>query len=243
MALFDLKALRRSPFLESDGGEPRQLWRVVLGFLAGLAAGVVMLVVVFIVFGIAVAAIWAATQGSMDGLKQMLANMQSPSFKPDFAQTMVILAFLGVVNTTVFGTIVVVAILIGRRRLKPYFTAAPRFRWRMVAAGLLLFTLLVGPVLAADALMGSTKPAMPILNLATTTPQRLIFIATALVSLVFAAGVEELLCRGWILRVTSAFTRRFWVLAAVNGLLFSAMHMPDLDPTAFVARALMGVGF
>jgi len=29
----------------------------------------------------------------------------------------------------------------------------------------------------------------------------------------------------------------------VNGLLFSAMHLPDLDPTAFVARALMGVGF
>jgi len=68
-------------------------------------------------------------------------------------------------------------------------------------------------------------------------------VVAAVVFLVIAAGVEELLCRGWLLKQTAAWSRNVWVMLIVNGLLFSAMHLPDIDPNAFVGRALMGIGF
>lgn len=240
---FDHKSLGHSPFLDAYGGEDRKFWNAILGLLAGAVGAAVAAVVAGVIFALGYVAFISLTGGSYDEVKELFANVKTEGFVLDLHQTILILIFVAVVNVTFFGGVAVIAGLIRRRPVRAYFTAAPKFRWGLVLAGLVMFTAVIGPILALDAITSPTKPQVPLLTLATTPVQRIEFVIAAVGSLLFAAMVEELLCRGWLLRVSGAFTRNVWILAVVNGLLFSAMHLPDVDPTAFVARALMGMGF
>jgi membrane protease YdiL (CAAX protease family) len=58
--------------------------------------------------------------------------------------------------------------------------------------------------------------------------------------LLIAAAAEEVVCRGFMLRLTALIIRHPLVLCLVNGLVFSSLHL-DPDPVAFVARTLSGM--
>jgi hypothetical protein len=239
----DLAELGDSAFFADVGPSDRHIGRLILGLVVGIVGALTVLLVLLVGAGIGWAIYEAGRGTTVTQLQTQLAALTDPNFKPTYGSTLGILGFLAIANGTFFGGIVVIIALINRRKLKSYFTAAARFRWRMLGLGLLMFTVFVGPVLVLDTIMSGKPPELPLLTLAHTLSERTVYVLVALVCLVIAAGVEELLCRGWLLKQTAAWTRNFWVLAVINGLLFSLMHLPDIDPNAFIGRALMGMGF
>lgn len=239
----DLASLGRSPLLDDVGERDRSIPRLLLTIVLGLV-GAGLLTVVVLALGAVVFAIQQVAAGATaDEMTAAISALLDPNAAPTFNSIMAILGVVALANTALFGGFVAIAALVNRRKLKSYITAAPRFRWNMLWAGLLLFVLLLGPVIWLEVVLNDHEVAMPILTLAQTTPQRITYFLVALVALLFAAGVEELLCRGWLLKQTAAWSRNFWVLAIVNGVIFSALHFPDTDPNAFIGRALMAVGF
>ncbi|HET9160673.1 MAG TPA: CPBP family intramembrane glutamic endopeptidase [Caulobacteraceae bacterium] len=239
----DLAELGQSAFLADVGPSDRNILRLVLGLMAGIVASFAVLLVILVLAGVGWVLYEAGKGVPMGDIQSKLGMLTDPNFKPTYGSTLAIMAFLAAANGTFFGGIVVILALINRRKLKSYVTAARRFRWRMLGLGLAMFTLVVGPVLVLDVLLSGKAPELPLMTLTQSIPQRAIYVVVALVCLTIAAGVEELLCRGWLLKQTAAWTRNFWILAIVNGLLFSLMHLPDIDPNAFIGRALMGMGF
>jgi membrane protease YdiL (CAAX protease family) len=235
--------LRDSAFLADVGPTDRHIGRMLLGIMAGVVGAGLTVLVVLVIAAVGWILYQAGQGVPITELQSQIAKLSDPNFKPTFASNMGLLAFLAVANGTFFGGIVVIISLINRRKLKSYVTAAPRFRLRMLGLGLALFTLVIGPVLALDVWLSGKPPELPLFTLAQTLQDRVIYVVVALICLIIAAGVEELLCRGWLLKQTAAWSRNFWVLIVVNGLLFSAMHLPDIDPNAFIGRALMGMGF
>jgi membrane protease YdiL (CAAX protease family) len=238
-----LAKLSGSAFLADVGPSDRHIGRLLLGLMAGVVGAGLTVVVVMVIAAIGWILYQAGQGVPITELQAQMAKLSDPNFKPTFASTMGLLVFLAVANGTFFGGIVVVIALINRRKLRSYVTAAPRLRFRMLFLGLVMFTLFIGPVLALDVWLSGKPPELPLFNLAHTLQDRAIYVVVALICLIVAAGVEELLCRGWLLKQTAAWSRNFWVLILVNGLLFSAMHLPDIDPNAFIGRALMGMGF
>lgn len=128
-----------------------------------------------------------------------------------------------------------------KRPVKSFVTAAPRFRWGLVAIGFAVAAPLVGLAIAAEVAIGDTAIAPPILR-ATDWSEAAGYIGVAVVFLFLAALAEEMFFRGWLLQQTSAFTRSIPILLIVNGVLFSLVH-GDPDPGAFVVRAAMGMGW
>lgn len=241
--LIDLAELGQSAFLADVGPSDRSIWRLVAAIAAGIIGAGLLTLVVLVIAGMGYMFYQAGHGVAPAQLQADLQKMMQPGAKATFESTLGVLAFLAVANGLFFGGIVVIAAMINRRRLRSYITAARRFRWRMLVMGMVLFTVVIGPVLALDVVLSGKPPEWPLLTLAHTVAERGFYVVVALVTLTIAAGVEEMLCRGWLLKQTAAWSRNFWVLAIVDGLIFSTMHLPDTDPNAFVGRALMGMGF
>ena len=66
--------------------------------------------------------------------------------------------------------------------------------------------------------------------------------ALAALLLVPAAAAEEIVFRGWLLRLFGALTREPMTLILGTALIFSALHF-DFAPDDFLMRAIMGAGF
>jgi membrane protease YdiL (CAAX protease family) len=128
-----------------------------------------------------------------------------------------------------------------RRPMRSFITAAPRFRWRLVALGFAVAAPLVGLAVLAEVAWGETVLEPPILR-ATDWREAAAYAGVAAAFLFLAALAEEMVFRGWMLQQTSAFTRSIPVLLLVNGLLFSLVH-GDPDPGSFLVRAAMGMGW
>lgn len=242
-SIIDWDSLGRSPFLSRLGPEDRKIWRIALALLCGLVSAIAATVVLVIIATVVFVFAKIAGGSSAADVQDAITHLLDPKAQPTYNSTLVILVFIALANGCMFSTGVIVAALVGRRKLREFITAARRFRWSLMIAGMVLMTVVVGPLLALEAWLDPEPAVFPLLNLAHTFPQRVIYVIAAIVCLLVAAGVEELLCRGWLLRQTAAFTRRFWVLALVNGFLFAALHFPDVDPNAFIGRMLMGMGF
>ena len=60
---------------------------------------------------------------------------------------------------------------------------------------------------------------------------RIVYVVVMLLPLPVAAAFEEVLCRGWLLQVTAAFTHNLPAILLFNSLLFSLLHV-DNDPDA-----------
>lgn len=132
------------------------------------------------------------------------------------------------------------AAVVYRRPAKSWITAAPRFRWRLFWTGLVLFGLALG---AAASVPEATHgwPDRPVfLRSGETAPIRFAYVAAMLVALPIAAACEEVLCRGWLLQATAAFTRSLPAILLVNSLIFSLLHL-DADPGRNLSRALLGM--
>lgn len=241
--LIDLAALGRSPFLADVGRNERRINRLLLGVIAGALAGAVLALMVMVGAGVAFAVQQISQGADVAQVQRAIGRMLDPSAEPTVATTAAVLVVLAVSNAALFGGFVWIASLVQGRRLKASITAAPKIRWRLMWAGLLLFVVVVGPLIALEVVLSDRPVALPLLRLAHTPAERLTYFVAAVGALLLAASVEELLCRGWLMRQTAAWSRNFWVLAIVNGVIFSALHLPDTDPNAFIGRALMGVGF
>ena len=135
---------------------------------------------------------------------------------------------------------VAVAAALARHDLKRYFTSALRVRWRLLAGGIVLGMLALGPVVAAERLLGPAGDALPVLAISHTTLGRLAYLAATSL-LIPAAAAEELFFRGWLMRQFAAVTRRPWLLIGGSAIIFSALHL-DFSTDGFVTRVLMGGG-
>ena len=220
-----------APVTERERSIPRLLLMVLVGgFLAVLASFVAVIAVVFV----------AVLVGGMpiDDLPQILSgeageNRALLSYSFEYAAA----------GLSLFATAVVIvafAARLYRRPMGSFITAAPRFRWRLVGAGILVAAPVVVLAILAELALGSETLSPPVLR--GTLPEALGYIGIAAFFLFLAALAEEMIFRGWLLQQTSAFTRSIPILLIVNGVLFSLIHV-DPDPGAFLVRAAMGMGW
>jgi membrane protease YdiL (CAAX protease family) len=129
-----------------------------------------------------------------------------------------------------------------RRPMRSFLVAGPRFRWPVVGSGFLLGLATVGLAVVAQHVWSKPDSAAPLFQPGETLGARLGYAALAAACLYLAALAEEIIFRGVLLQLTGAFTRRLPLILAVNGIVFSFAHF-DPDPSAFLIRAVMGVGW
>lgn len=236
--------LETSSFLSDLGARDRSFGRLALTIALGLLTAAVCIVVLMIVGGIATAFYLASSgQDPAQFMAMVTRVIQDPKHVLSFQETMLVLIFLGVANSLLFLSPVLTASLIAKRPFRAYITASSRFRWKLMLAGVGLFILVLGPVLAVGAWLDPSMPTYPMFRLTETAGQRLAYVLIGILCLFPAAFAEEVLFRGWLLKQIGAFTRNIWVLLLINGALFSLMHAPDIGPSAFLARTIMGAGF
>jgi membrane protease YdiL (CAAX protease family) len=140
---------------------------------------------------------------------------------------------------------VALAAVIAHKPMHDYATAAPRFRWPLLGLGLALSMLVLTPALAAERVLGTDGPP-PILAISGGWPAKGLYLAAGL-TMIPAALAEELLFRGWLLRLTAGFAKRSGPLLVVTSIVFAAAHfafVPAMDDAdAFIRLALMGGGW
>jgi membrane protease YdiL (CAAX protease family) len=233
-----LAELQRSPFLDDLTADDRRPVRALLT----LPIGVVAALLAAVVCGVAVFAVFAIGGGGVAFAEQLAGLISRGDTPVGLTQVSFMLSLLAVVNGGMALAFTGVAAMLHHRKLLSYFTAAPRFRWRPMLLGLGLFVALVGPLLAISAVLDPKVTGMPILQISPLLAGRLAYAVVAVVLLLIAAAAEELVFRGWMLKVTGAFVRDPRVVLVLSGVVFSAIHLdPNLD--AFLIRMAMGVGF
>ncbi len=148
--------------------------------------------------------------------------------------------WVGVVSLAVMIAVLAGAVVVYRRPARSWITSAPRFRWRLFWVGLVLFGLILG-VTASIPEAAHGWPDRPIFLKADEAVRiRIAYVAVMLVALPAAAAFEEVLCRGWLLQVSAAFTRGLPAILLFNSLIFALLHV-DPDPGRNLARAVLGM--
>jgi uncharacterized protein len=235
--------VENSAFLADVGEGDRRIWRLV-ATVSAMMGGVVAILVLIGLLGAVGVAVYLVSGGyGPDDVTAMMLRFQDPKHVLTYKETMAALLLVGVFNSLMFISAVVIAGLIAKRPFRAYVTAAARFRWRLLLAGIGLFVLVLGPVLAVGAWLDPQMPTYPMFRLTETAGQRLTYALVGILCLFPAAFAEEVLFRGWLLKQVAAFSRNIWVLLAINGVLFALFHWPDIGPSALLARTIMGGGF
>lgn len=147
---------------------------------------------------------------------------------------------VAVISLTCMIAILASVTLVYRRPTMSWVTAAPRFRWRLFWAGLILFGLALGAVASIPEAVHGWPDRPVFLKGGETVPMRIVYVVVMLVALPVAAAFEEVLCRGWLLQVTAAFTRSLPAILLLNSLVFSLLHL-DADPGRNLSRAVLGM--
>jgi membrane protease YdiL (CAAX protease family) len=147
---------------------------------------------------------------------------------------------VGSVSGGLLVAVLTCASLINHRAAHTWVTTAHQFRWRLFFAGLGMFSLLLFVTTAIpEALQG--WPDRPLfLKAGEPIPIQLVYLLVTLIALPIAAAFEEVLCRGWLLQTTAAFTRNLPIILMFNSLIFSALHV-DNDVGRNFSRAILGV--
>ncbi|MDB5440200.1 MAG: family intrarane metalloprotease protein [Caulobacteraceae bacterium] len=233
-----------TPFLADQTPRDASWWRLLLCLPGGLATGVACLValvaILVAVFFVLILG-HAVDRGAFVQMRQILTSKVIPP--TDLAANLSVICLLAALNMALFCGFVGFAALIYQRRLLSYWTAARRFRWRLLLLGLGFFLLVLGPPLYFTRDLGSAEPSgpMPMMIVAHDLAGRITFVLITTFALLVAAAAEEVLFRGWLLRHVSAILRNPWIGVVVGSLLFSAAHA-DFNPDAFLERAVMGMG-
>lgn len=231
--------VRRSAFLDDLTPADRRIGRVLLS----LPVGVVAAALAAVIGGVFVMALFTGLlDGGFDQAMGLLKSLADPKAGGlDLITLLFVLCLATATNGGMAVAFTGVAALLHERRLRSYLTSAPAYRWRLTLLGLALFAVTVGPLLAASARLDPHAPPTPILTLTSTLDGRLVHAAGATGLLLLAAAAEELVFRGWLLKLTGAFTRKVWMILLINGVAFSAIHF-DPNPDAFLVRAVLGIG-
>ncbi len=232
-------------FVDIRPSEPTAKGRIVTGLwiflaaLVGAVAGAIMAFVVALIFALGAL---IALQGQGEVFSQALSDIQTGKMPDSLAGNLTITALLAGVNAVAMFALVALACVMRRHSIAKTFTTARRFRWNQLALGMVLYGGVLGLLLVGEVLLGGLTPKWPVLALTDSVAEIVLFAVATVVLLIIAAGAEELLFRGWLLRETSAIGRNIPVLVLVNAVLFSAIHL-DPDLNAFIGRTMMGVVF
>jgi hypothetical protein len=232
--------LSDSAFIADLTPREKSLWRALATVVAGIVSGFIIGLAVGAVALFLVAAAVGVFNGGIDGLPHRISEVVQAN-GATMTSAIVILVLATATNCPMAATFLGIAALISGRRIMRYITMAPKFRWRLTLLGLGLSCLALAPVVILGEMNDPHAQAAPILALAHTAPERLLYAAACLL-LIPAAAAEEVVFRGWLLRETAALSRNPIFLMAVNGVLFSAVH-GEFAPDPFLTRALMGAGF
>ena len=126
------------------------------------------------------------------------------------------------------------------RPARSWFTAAEHFRWKMLAAGLVLFSGVTGLAMLADGAIHGFPKSAPLLRTDESLAVRMVYFVLTLVAVTAAASAEEVITRGWMMQQTAVFTRNLAVIVCVNAAAFSMLHL-DPDPRRNLALFVSGV--
>lgn len=232
--------LSESAFIADLTPREKSFWRflatlaagLVSGFIIGLAVGAVALFLVGAAVGV--------FSGGVGELPHRIGAVMTAN-GATLTSAIALLVLATATNCPLAATFLGIAALISGRRIMSYLTMAPKYRWRLTLLGIGLSCLVLAPVVAVGQLTDPHAQPPPLLSLAATTPERLIYLGFTLL-LIPAAAAEEVIFRGWLLRQSAALSRNPIFLMALNGILFSAVH-GEFAPDPFLTRALMGAGF
>jgi|SRR5579872_4745368 len=219
--------------------------RSVARFAASLAGGIGGGLAAGLIAGLATVIVFAVTIGlvghDIAGFPLRLQALLDPA-TPNLTSSLFLMLLAVTTNGPLALTFIVIAAVIVHRPLKSYVTAAPRLRWRLLVVAMALSAIVLGPLVAAEVFLDPHAAPAPILSLAHDAPRRITYALLSVLMLIPAAAAEEVVFRGWLLRQSAALTRNPVALMAINGVLFSAVHL-EFAPGAFLTRALMGAGF
>jgi len=234
-------SLSDSAFLATVDARDRNVWRflatLVLGLIGGLIVGLLIGAVALAIFAFASQPAGA----SITTLAPRIASLIGAN-GASLASTLMLMTLAVATNVPLALCFLAIAGALTHHRIREYLTAARRFRWRQLIAGLGLSVLVIGPLVAIGQLLDPHAQRAPILSLAPDLVGRGGYAIASIALLIPAAAAEEAMFRGWLLRQTAVLTRNAIVLMVVNGLLFSAVH-GEFAPDAFITRTLMGAGF
>ena len=233
--------LSESAFIADLNANERSLWRVAVTLVAGLIVGFIGGLVVGAIIAFAFVAASGAFSGDVQALRQHAGELLSAN-GATLTSALVLLVLATATNAPLAAAFIGIAALLSGRRVLSYLTTAPKFRWRVLLMGLLLSFLAIGPVVAIAQLLDPHAAPPPLLSLTSSLGGRILYAVAGFALLIPAAAAEEVVFRGWLLRQSAALTRNPWVLMALNGVLFSAVH-GEFAPDPFLTRALMGAGF
>ena len=240
-AFFSMPA--QPPFLTVEGGGHGRLRRTLLTLLLGLSAGLgAAIVALLVVFAVAAPLLSSATHGRVEVFEAVGMLADSGRMGRSLASYTFELAAAGLSSYAFAIGFLAVAARLERRPIRSFLSIAPRYRWRQVWLGLLLFFPLIGLAIWATLLITPVAASAPLLTPGASLSARGLYLGAAALFLYLAALAEEALFRGWALQKSGEFTRRLPVLLFVNGLLFSFAHF-DPDLAAFLSRAIMGMAW
>jgi membrane protease YdiL (CAAX protease family) len=147
---------------------------------------------------------------------------------------------VGVISAACLAGLLLAISLINHRPVASWITAAPRFRWRLFLFGLGSFWLLLGAAAAIPEALHGWPDRPTFWRSGEAVSVRLVYLLVMLTALPVAAAFEEVLCRGWLLQTTAAFTPNLMVILLLNSLVFAMIHT-DNDVGHNVSRVLLGM--
>ena len=229
----------KPPYLAQAGSREKELWRVVLFAPALFLAAALVGFVAFSLFSDLAETLPGLIPEVVKGLiSPLIAPVKAGEVAPDLgligATRRVLLEISGHCGALV-ALPALGFLLLGRAPLS-WFTSTRRFRWRLLAAGLVLYGAASGVFLVLDGLMHGFPKAPPLFRADEPVLARLVYFLATLFAFIIAAAAEEAVTRGWVMQQTAAFTASLPLILGVNAAVFVFMHL-DQDPARNLALA------
>jgi membrane protease YdiL (CAAX protease family) len=224
--------------------ETRSLWRALLAFALLLAFGFGLTIVAgFVAPFVAIAFVrLGGGQVTYGDVMAWMSTLGSISTR-DLREELMLLAVLGAIFTA-WTTALLVALKVTHphQLVKRWITSAHKFRWRLFFAGGGLFAIIMAAALALTEITSPGTLKAPIFDVSQALQMRIAYGLVLLLVLPVAAAFEEILCRGWMMQQTAAWTRNIVAILLINAVIFSALHL-DPDPGRNLSRAAVGLAF
>jgi membrane protease YdiL (CAAX protease family) len=224
--------------------ETRSFWRAAgaLALFLGFGIGLTMVAGIVAPF---VAIVFVRIGGGEVTYAEVMAWMSTLGALStrDLREELMLLALLGAIFTAwTVALLAALKITHPHQLVKRWITSAPMFRWRLFFVGGGLFALIMAAALIITELTSPGTLKAPIFDVSQSLQLRIAYSLVLLLVLPVAAAFEEILCRGWMMQQTAAWTRNIFAILLVNAIIFSALHL-DPDPGRNLSRAVVGIAF